>query len=394
MKGYRLTVGAETCDIRGFTNTHIQCAVDRAALLGGGEVELSEGTFALADAVHLRTNVTVRGQGEATVLRKNAMKQARIAAIMGYGHCDLVLDDPDAFEPGEGILVGDDNSFGFYQTAGTLVRREGDTWYTSNPHAHDYTPAAHGFVKTLFSCVSIVGVQDAVLAGVRVDGNPEENESMNGCRGSGVYIGRAHRVRVQGVIVRNYNGEGIGFQTCDDLELDGCLVERCTGNGLHPGSGSNRFHVHDTTSRNNGGCGLFYCLRVRHSLLENCVFENNKGHGLSTGGRDTDNLNRNLVIRGNGGAGIYLRDDGQANAAHRNVFENCTLEGNCRENGEAEIVLQGGTEGIALRRNTIRWKEGKPGILVKPDMPDFESTGNTLEPAGPDAIVDERGGLG
>ena len=61
-RAYRLTVGSSRCDIEGFTNAHIQAAVDRCALLGGGTVELCRGVFRMADSLHLRTGVSVRGQ--------------------------------------------------------------------------------------------------------------------------------------------------------------------------------------------------------------------------------------------------------------------------------------------------------------------------------------------
>jgi hypothetical protein len=81
----KLTVGAPESDLPGFTNQQIQCAIDRVAFLGGGVVELSEGTFKLADSVHLRSRVRLTGQGEKSVLLKNPMKSARVVAYLGYG---------------------------------------------------------------------------------------------------------------------------------------------------------------------------------------------------------------------------------------------------------------------------------------------------------------------
>ena len=390
MREYRLTVGGPACGIRGFTNTHIQCAVDRVHLLGGGEVELSEGTFHMADALHLRSGVRVKGQGETTVLRKNAMKQAKVIAFLGFGHNDVIVDAPDVFEPGEGIIIGDERGHGFYQTTATLVRREGDAWLIDRAFAHDYTEDAKGWVKTLFPLISVVDEGDASVEDLAVDGNAAENDLINGCRGGGFFAHRSDRIRVRRVTVRHFNGEGFSFQTCDEMELDSCIAEQCLGNGFHPGSGSNRFHIHDCASRDNGRCGLFYCLRVRDGVLENCAFERNKQHGVFIGSRDTGHMNRGLVIRGNGGAGIYVVKTGKANAAHDNAIENCTLEHNAQVDGEAEIVLQGETEGVRVIGNRIRRAPGKPGILIKPEMPPFVADGNVVEPPGPDAIVNQR----
>jgi hypothetical protein len=170
------------------------------------------------------------------------------------------------------------------------------------------------------------------------------------------------------------------------------VVEACTGNGYHPGSGSNRFHMKDCVARRNKGCGLFYCLRVRHGLLEDCLFEKNGSHGISVGERDTDSVNRHLTIRGNGGAGVFIRPCAHTNAAHRTRIEGCTLDRNCAGNNEAEaeILLQGETEKLQIIGNTIRRRPGKPGIRVRSQVLSCELKDNQVEPAGPDAIVDER----
>ncbi len=390
MERCRLSVGGEGCDIEGFTNVHIQCAVDRLAMLGGGIVELSSGVFQMADALHLRSHVTVSGCGASTMLRKAAMKKVHVSTFLGYGHHDVVVETPDTFVLGEGILLSDDTSGGFLQTASTLVRREGDIWFTSVPHAHDYRARDNGLARTLYPVVSAVDVEEVVLENLTIDGNAAQNERLNGCRGGGLFAHRSDDVTVREVMVHSFDGDGFSFQTCDDLELRDCVAEECTGHGFHPGSGSNRFHIHHCRASRCGECGLFYCLRVRDSLLEHCTFEENGSHGVSIGSRDVDHLNRDLTIRHNGGAGIYLRPGERATAAHRNRIENCTLVGNCRDGGEGEVVLQGEAEGVQVVGNTIRRCGGTPGLLIKAEMPPFVWRDNVIEPEGEGAVVDRR----
>jgi hypothetical protein len=380
-KPYRLTVGSPRSAIPGFTNAHIQAAVDRCALLGGGVVELSAGTFRMADSLHLRTGVSVRGQGAATVLLKNPMKSAAITCFLGYGHRDLEVDNPDAFEPGDGVLIRDNNAHGFYTTVATLVRREGDVWITNRPHHHDYLGTNGGVAETLFPLVSAEAITDAVLENICLEGNSKQNPvKANGCRACGFLALNAHRLTVRNVTVRDYNGDGFGFQTCDDFVAAGCVVENCTGNGFHPGSGSNRFLMTGCTARKNKGCGLFYCLRVRHGLLEDSLFEKNGLFGVSVGERDTDSINRNLTIRLNGGAGFYVRACNKANAPHRTLIEGCTLERNAagKQESDAEIILQGEAEGLRVIGNTIRPRPGKTGILIRKGTPPCELKDNRI----------------
>ena len=390
MQSYRLTVGDDSCDIRGFTNTHIQCAMDRAAMLGGGEVELSAGTFHMADSVHLRSGVTLRGRGEATVLRKNAQKESRVNTGLGYGHYDVCVAEPDVFEAGDGVWIRDDNAGGFYTTVSALVRREGDVWYTSRPHRHDYSPSANAVVATLFPVVSAYDVCGATVEDLAIDGSKAQNPTeITGCRGGGFFALRCDRLVVRRLVVRDCNTEGIGFQTCEDPEVADCLVEGCTGNGYHPGSGTNRFHLHDCVARNNGASGLFYCLRVRDSLLENCTFENNALHGVSTGGRDSGNVNRNLVVRGNGGCGLFFRKAVRNDAPHDNTIEGCTFEQNAAGEGAAEVLVQGEVDRTRIVGNTIRPREGKPAVCIEAEAGAVEMAGNRIEPEGA-AVVDRR----
>lgn len=390
MRRYRLTVGGEGCDIRGFTNTHLQCAVDRVAMLGGGEVELSAGEFLMADSLHLRSGVEARGQGEATVLRKGPQKRSRVIAVLGYGHYDVCVAEPDRFEAGEGVWIRDDDAHGFYTTVGTLVRREGDTWFTSRPHCHDYRPGANAVVETAFPVVSAYDVCDAVLADVAIDGNQAANpDAINGCRGAGVFAMRSDRLAVRRVTVRNGNFDGISFQTCDDVAIADCLVAGCTGHGYHPGSGSNRFHIRGCTGRGNGACGLYYCLRVRDSLLADCTFEANALHGVSTGGRDSGNVNRNLVIRDNGGCGFFFRKHARNDAPDRNVIEGCTFERNAADGGEAEILVQGEVDGTRIASSTIRPGGGKCAVRICEEVLSVEMDDNDLG-AGGEGLVDDR----
>lgn len=387
-----ITVGSDRCEIRGFSNTHIQCAVDRLAFMGGGTVELSEGVFRMADSLHLRTNVTVRGQGAATVLRKNALKTARITAFLGYGHYDLLVDTPEVFELGDGVIVRDNHAFGFYTTVSTLVARDGDTWFTSRPHNHDYLARSEAVVETQFPVVSAYDVSDAAIENLTIDGNlPENPVRLNGCRGGGFFALRCWRVKVRQVTVHNLNGDGFSFQTCDDTELAHCEAHDCAENGFHPGSGSNRFHIHHCLSRANGGCGLFYCLRVRDSLLEDSEFVGNGSHGVSIGSRDTGHRNLRLTIRDNGGCGVFFRPDAPVDSPHGNSVEQCVIENNAAKGGEdaAEILLQGGPSGVQIIGNSVKPRSGVPAVLIRQEMPPFVMRDNRL-PAAADAVRDLR----
>ena len=60
------------------------------------------------------------------------------------------------------------------------------------------------------------------------------------CRGGGIFLYRCAGAVIERCTVRNYHGDGISFQQCNDVTVLGCTSEGNAGLGLHPGSGSQR----------------------------------------------------------------------------------------------------------------------------------------------------------
>jgi hypothetical protein len=65
-----ITVGKENADITGNDNRALQAAVDYIAGLGGGTVRVGEGRYIMYDSLHLRANVTVKGEKDKTILQR------------------------------------------------------------------------------------------------------------------------------------------------------------------------------------------------------------------------------------------------------------------------------------------------------------------------------------
>ncbi len=390
-----VTVGPADADILGRSNREIQAAVDRVAALGGGEVRILPGVYTMEDSLHLRSRVKVVGAGEETILRKPASVSSPVSTYLGYGHYDVAVMEPDKFRVGMGVHIHDDRSGGFYDTVATLIWRDGDTFGISRMLNHDYSPAANGAVTSVFPVVSGCHIRDAVLEAITIDGNKAENARLNGCRGGGVFLLQAHNVALRGLRVRDYNGDGISFQQCRNTVVEDCVVTGMTGHGLHPGSGSVKSILRRNVSRTNGGDGIFYCLRVTFSVCEANTIEQNAGCGISIGGRDTDNLVRNNRIRENGGYGIHFRDYDRATAGHRNLIKGNLIESNCREQGDAEIAIDGVTRDVHITGNTLHPNSVKKrrihAIRVGSRAGPVVVWDNAFE-GGPDGAMDNRAG--
>ena len=104
-KGVSVTVGQKDGDIVGSDNRALQAAVDYVAGLGGGTVNIGSGTYIMRDSLHLRSNVHIIGQGDATILRKCDGVSSPLATDGDYGQEAITLADPAGFEVGMGVTV-------------------------------------------------------------------------------------------------------------------------------------------------------------------------------------------------------------------------------------------------------------------------------------------------
>jgi len=158
---------------------------------------------------------------------------------------------------------------------------------------------------------------------------------------------------VRDCTLRDYNGDGVSWQVCDDVTIEGCRSLNNTDLGLHPGSGSQRPVIKDNTIR---GCniGLFWCWGVRQGLATGNLIEDSLNYGTSIGHRDTDNVMRDNTIRRSGTSGVIFREhphpgrDPHRNLLERNLIENSGAEGDC-----VAVEMLGSAEDVVLRGNRI-----------------------------------------
>jgi hypothetical protein len=343
-------------------NSTLQRACDALLESGGGMLEIPAGTYAMRNALHLRDGVHVVGES-GTVLQKTPSAQSALTHVCGFGHYEFRVAEPDKFAVGDGVLIADNNAGGFYTTAATITARDGDLFFIDRPFAHDYNPGAGGNVTSIFSILDAHNIRSASAKNLILDGNfPKEKNLLNGCRGGGAFLLGAHNISLENVEVRNFHGDALSFQQCTDISIDNCFLHDNTGGGIHPGSGSVRYFLRENKIENNGGCGIFYCLRTTHSLCESNVIVGNKSHGISIGERDTDHILRGNTIKENGGAGIGFRAP-VVQSGDRVWIENNALADNNRDGKFAEIFIARGLRDIAVIANDFGSTPGAEIII-------------------------------
>ena len=384
----RITVGKSDSDIIGTDNRALQAAVDYVGSLGGGTVEIGPGEYLMRDSLHLRSRVTVRGQGDQTVLMKDREYRTELAADGDYGEFAITVNDVTGFDVGRGVYVASKTQRNFHGVCATILNSR-DNYFTLSRHMNaDILMADDGYAATVYPVISGYGIRDAIVENLTVDGRLSQNPTkIDGCRTAAVYLYRGDGCRIRSCKVRNYNGDGISFQQSNDVTVEDCFVENCAGFGLHPGSGSQRPAVKNCTAINNGEDGFFFCWRVRGGLAEGNRLENNGGYGMSIGHKDSDNLVRNNTILGNKRGGVYWRAETSPMAAHRVTFEYNTV----RDNEGWGLFVDGATQGTLIRHNVIEdTGAGRQltGIRIGEQAGEVVLEGNTIEANRP--TLDER----
>jgi hypothetical protein len=350
----RITVGHANADLLGTDHRALQAAVDYVAGLGGGVVEIGPGDYLMRDSLHLRSYVTVRGTPGWTVLRQAAGAESPLAIDGDFGEEQITVTDPAGFDVGCGVAVWSKRVNGFHVTVARIIGRNGSTLALDRPLNSDCTASDGARAATVFPVVSGYDLEGARVEHLVIEGNREQNLTLDGCRGGGIFLYRGFGTVIDHCTVRNYAGDGISFQQSNDVLVNECVSERNAVLGLHPGSGSQRAIIRGCVACNNDADGLFLCWRVRHGVFENNVLEGNGRNGISIGHKDTDNLLRNNQVRGNAEDGILFRNETLGMAGHRNRVEDNLIENNGRDEAVAGIRIRGETRDVVLKNNRIR----------------------------------------
>ncbi|MCL4194340.1 MAG: right-handed parallel beta-helix repeat-containing protein, partial [Thermoguttaceae bacterium] len=319
-----LTVGPDKADLVGRDDKVIQAAVDYVARFGGGTVRLLPGTYTLRNSVFLASGIRLLGSGPDSVITKIASQTVSLAADSDWYDQEITLQDAARFRVGDGVLLRATNPHngGPIVIKRTLIARS-ENRFKLNDGLRDNLWIAHKpTVSSLFPLLTSENTADVVIENLTLDGNRENNENLNGNYGGCIFIQDCSRYTIRGVTARNYNGDGISFQVCHDVVVEGCHCHDNADLGLHPGSGSQRPLLRNNRLERNT-IGLFWCWGVKYGLAERNRLDGNRNYGISVGHNDTDNVMRDNLITASGKVGILFRDEsgGQDFWGNRNVVE-------------------------------------------------------------------------
>lgn len=364
-----ITVGRQQADIIGQDDKAIQAAVDYVSRLGAGTVSIGPGTYRLRNAIHLPSGIRISGSGADCVLTKIDSEQVTLAADSDWYDQEITLSNAADFRVGDGVTLRANNPHngGDQVIKRTLIARSGNRFKLNDGLRKNLWVSEKPTCASLFPLLTSENCSDVVIENLCLDGNIENNDNLNGNYGGNIFLQDCNRFTIQNIEARNYNGDGISFQICHDIRVENCHIHGNHGNGLHPGSGSQRPIMRgNQLERNN--IGLFWCWGVKHGLAEKNRMRDNRSQGMSIGHNDTDNVMRGNEIVRSGKVGVLFRNDTRGNDfwANRNVLDNNQIIDSGQDDGIAVDIL-GNTKDTVITNNTIRETRGpgnRTGIRV------------------------------
>lgn len=358
-----ITVGPRNAEISGTSHKAVQAAVDYVAALGGGTVELQPGQYVFRGAVHLRSNVRLRGSGDDSIITKIPSQRTKLVADSDWYDQELTFAPGHGFEVGDSICLRTKNAhYGHPEVLKrTLVARSGDRFKLDQALKQNIWEVGAPEVFALFPLITGEEIERLAIEQIALDGDRANNENLDGNYAGCIFLQDCRDIQIRNVTARNYNGDGISWQICHDVLVEDCRSTGHAGLGLHPGSGSQRPLMRRNLLADNS-IGLFFCWGVKYGLAEDNRCERNTV-GISIGHRDTDNIVRlNRVVESKEAGLLFRPERGPSFCAHRNLIEKNTLINNGGA-AAAALDVQGGTEQVTIRQNTLQ-ETREPGQRI------------------------------
>jgi hexosaminidase len=380
-----LTIGQTEGDLQGKDDKVIQAGIEYLNRVGGGTLHILPGVYNLQNAIYLRPNITLRGSGEKTVLRKAGSVVTALSRDSDWFEYGVQVNDVKGFVPGGGIMLRSKTGTGDWQydvLRATITDIEGDVLFLDRLTKENFWIDKDATAATIFPLLTAENVDNVIVQDIVLDGNRDKNEHINGNFAGAVFIQYCNSWCFKNVISQNYNGDGFSFQVCDDIQFQNCKAIENSDLGFHPGSGSQRPIFRNCLAHRNS-LGIFFCWSVSDGLVENCILSRNEKYGISIGHRDTDNIISGCTIERNGEVGLLFRKEAnEFSCGNRNRIENCIIRDNGTKEPGIGIDIQGKTQDVTIRNTRFENTAGKNqkiGIRISEEAERTVLQDNTFE---------------
>ncbi|MDA0709615.1 MAG: right-handed parallel beta-helix repeat-containing protein [bacterium] len=283
----------------------IQEAID-ALPEAGGQVHLPAGNYDLRCSIRLPSRVRLIGEGAATILRLSKLKAVSLSKNIRKGARSMSLEKPLAIGVGDAVGIGDDHIRGWWGTHAVVEDVQGNVLRLDRPLNRTVSTDRSARAVTLFPAIWAEEATDLAISDLTIEGKGGYSGRWWDFTYAAIHVVSCQRARISGVTVRGWPSDGIGVQRGSDVQVSGCQVHDCRGHGYHPGTGLANSIWTQNIGRNNGGDGLYFCMRVHHSICSDSIFEHNAQNGIGGVGNGVDrhDIISNNVCANNGLCGI------------------------------------------------------------------------------------------
>ncbi len=127
-----LTIGQTEGNLQGRDDKTIQAGIEYLNRVGGGTLHILPGVYNLQNAIYLRPNITLRGSGERTVLRKAGSVVTSLVRDSDWFEYGVQVNDVKGFVPGGGIMLRSKTGTGDWQydvLRATVIAIQGDVLF-------------------------------------------------------------------------------------------------------------------------------------------------------------------------------------------------------------------------------------------------------------------------
>ncbi|MFH1884721.1 MAG: beta-N-acetylhexosaminidase [Planctomycetota bacterium] len=154
-----LTVGQTEGDLQGRDDKTIQAGIEYLDRVGGGTLHILPGVYNLQNAIYLRPNITLRGSGERTVLRKTGSVVTPLLRDSDWYEYGVQVNDVEGFTPGGGVMLRSKKGTGDWQydvLRATVTAIQGDVLFLDRLTKENFWVDKDATAATIFPILTAV----------------------------------------------------------------------------------------------------------------------------------------------------------------------------------------------------------------------------------------------
>ena len=161
-------VANEEIIVKGFTDKDIQEAINFMSANGGGTVLLPSGTCLLRNAIYLKDNVKLVGQGSSTILKK-------AKGNFTYGESDIIKDDNKIlvrdisnFKVGDGVMIFSNSLLPIDKVVTEIVEIKENCFILKDPFIEDISLTSNVIIYSSFPCIFCKNVNNVSIKNLSI----------------------------------------------------------------------------------------------------------------------------------------------------------------------------------------------------------------------------------